>query len=206
MKYKIQKILDLFKYDKQFKFWKIKTNVYNIIQYFYGKYNMIQNKETIVHNIETADGSKLYCSGYNVTPYSSYEERSASKSSMRQYIDVLVAFEVLIKTEEKNVYKISTNNDIKTIISEFFNKLVFFKHEQGKKIFYSGLVSYLNELFKTNDYLNVSTRNGYEEMMFDVIHNYSSSCGFIDLQHEYFKLGDNPDDIYDNILSIITSK
>ncbi|ARU91878.1 hypothetical protein SCLARK_001347 [Spiroplasma clarkii] len=142
---KVQKIIDLFDFDKEFKFWNIKTKITSIVDRFYDKYLKLPSNER-TNYIEVFRKDKKYqmlCGKKIVNPAAKNEEY-VSKSAMRQYLDVLSSFKIIEKMEKYGefyeiIYEKLLNgeqdvnsSDIFLRIDENFKKIT---NSQTKKYF-----------------------------------------------------------------------
>ncbi|QHX36775.1 hypothetical protein [Spiroplasma sp. BIUS-1] len=212
---KIQRIIDLFLYDEEFKFWKIKTKITSIIDNFFNRYTSIPNKDkqNCVVLFNNDNTYKIMCNNYNVTP-SSEQEKWVSKSAMRQYIDILEAFNILKESEDaKTVYVVIDedflNSNMNFESSKLTSRIIDNFHnleKQPKKIFYSVLVSYLATMVENeNEVLKLKSKNGGNTTI-KAIKKYAQNCGYNFMQNEFYKYGTDLEDIYETILKMISKR
>ncbi|AGR41381.1 hypothetical protein [Spiroplasma taiwanense] len=103
------------------KFWNIGTDICGIIEKFRFKMyecNLNIGDEVLISNYSTTDKYFLSSNKSNITPSN---KEYVSRSAIRQYIDVLVALNILKEVKSK-FYIIKVNYKNEEILDDFFNQ------------------------------------------------------------------------------------
>ncbi|AOG60313.1 hypothetical protein SHELI_v1c03580 [Spiroplasma helicoides] len=207
---KIQDIINIFSEKDNFIFWKMGTKIASIMDNFYLYYSKLPDKYKST-NIQIENQNEkflLKCVDQNITPSSSRNE-PVSKSAIRQYIDVLCSFNIIVESNIKFNYIVLNRSTLKYdyefIPSDIFLDLLKnfenYQYPQVKKIFYSALVSFLATFLNDMDFLFINTSKKQKEYIScKEIKRQSKKTGY-DYFLDCFKFyGNNLDDIHENII------
>ncbi|QGS51857.1 hypothetical protein [Spiroplasma tabanidicola] len=205
-----QKIIDLFDNDNGFVFWKMGTRIYTILYNFFEYYSSIpKNKKFMELEVKDSNGKYfLMCGDQNITP-STTRNYPISKSSIRQYIDVLCSFDLIVKSNyNQNIYLIKKIEALSfenifnpnNIFFELVKENIFLKYEQAKKIFYSCIISKLASLFEEDETLYIKFNNKKKEKVkcIDIIKQ-CKKCGYQDFFSVIDDFGKDLEDLYNFI-------
>ncbi len=210
----IQRIIDLFSFDKEFQFWKIKTKITSIIERFFSRYTAIQKKdrEDFIVIINSSKESKIICNGINITP-SSEHNQEISNSAMRQYIHILEAFSIIKKSKDfEKIYNIIDNNflegnfnfDANLLIERLINNFNTLK-KQSKKLFYSILITFLiSKSDNLDDKVIINYSRKSDQISMKEVLKYSNNCGYVSMSKAFSKFGFTLEEVYESILKLIS--
>ncbi|ASP28449.1 hypothetical protein SCORR_v1c06770 [Spiroplasma corruscae] len=215
----IQEIIDLFENLEGFSYWKIKTDVVGIVENFCFKLQLISKdkREKYIQVNKIFNQNKFYLrnGSFDVTPTKKLQTSGYSKSAIRQYIDVLLSFDIITKVKDiKEVYEIKyselldNNFDYNNIIDSLFKNLITklnILNTQAKKLFYSILLS--NIIYLSNDDDNQFKikikKNNFWYPNKNEISKYSKSCGYIRFKDYIVILGNDFYTIYKSLQKIL---
>ncbi|AKX34306.1 hypothetical protein SLITO_v1c06790 [Spiroplasma litorale] len=216
----INEILDLFKNNNDYQFWKMGTNIPAIIETFFEKISVIKSSDRVsyINLISLNNRYKILCNNFDVTPSLTFFENGVSWSTMRQFLDVLEAFFIIKKNSNYSIiYDINIcqllnkNFDIDMYLKNLFKTLVdnFTKlTKHGKKLYYSIIVAYLVQFIenKDNEYIDINQgKYSNKKIKISEIKKHIKQCGYNFFINQTLLLGTSADIIKNNIQKLLIS-